>query len=308
MAEKTPVWMGVAVVVAVATGLIGTVGAFRGGGTGGGGGREMARAAGDAAAKAEAAAAEARARADEAAAAARRAEESAASLAARVATLEAAPRGGGAAAAGGVPGGEAGSASSESGRGPDPALVAEYQALRKKVFRDQATPDEQKRFFEILKGPGFIDGLLSDLEGKVAAAPGDPDARLSLADGYISKLFTVPAGPEMGVWGGKAEEQWKEILKRDDRHWQARYSLAFSWSQYPDFLNKTPDSLREFETLRAQQEQGAADPRHANTYFHLHALYRKVGNAEKAKEALDEGVRRFPDNAELRKVQESLGR
>ena len=312
MAEKSSVWMGVAVVVAVATGLIGaSASLLRGGGAGGGGGREMARAAGDAAAKAEAAAGEARARAEEAAAAARRAEESAASLAARVAALEAAserpapgPSGSGGRGMGDGP---------VAGRGdgaakPDATLVAEYQALRRKVFRDQATADEQKRFFEILKGPGFIDGLLADLEAKVAAAPGDPDARLGLADAYISKLFTVPAGPEMGVWGGKAEEQWKEILKQDDRHWQARYSLAFSWSQYPDFLNKTPDALREFEKLRSQQEQGAAEPRHANTYFLLHSLYRKAGNPEKAKEALEEGLRRFPEDEDLRKVHETVGK
>src|SRR5688572_14429973 len=233
------VWIGVAMVVAVATGLIGTAGVFfrSSGGSGGGGGREMAKAAGEAAAKAEAAAGEARARAEEAAAAARGAEESAASLAARVAALEAASErpAPGPADSGGRGMGDGPVAGRGDGAGkPDAALVAEYQALRKKVFRDQATADEQKRFFEILKGPGFIDGLLADLEAKVAAAPGDPDARLGLADAYISKLFTVPAGPEMGVWGGKAEEQWKEILKQDDRHWQARYSLAFSWSQYPD--------------------------------------------------------------------------
>jgi tetratricopeptide (TPR) repeat protein len=303
-------WFGVALVVAVATGLIGTAGVLFGGSGGGGKGRAEAAAAREAAEKAEAAAGEARARADEAAAAARRAEESAASLAARVAVLEAAPRAGssgGGAGAGGAPGADA-AASSESGKAPDAALVAEYQALRRKVFRGQATPEEQRRFFELLKSPGFLDGLLADLEGKVAAAPGDPDARLALADGYISKLFTVPAGPEMGVWGAKAEDQWKEILKQDDRHWQARYSLAFSWSQYPDFLNRTPDALREFEKLRGQQEQVAAEPRHASTYFHLHALYRKAGNPEKAREALEEGLRRFPEDADLKKVQETVGR
>ena len=128
---------------------------------------------------------------------------------------------------------------------------------------------------------------------------------MTLADAYVSKLFTVPAGPEMGVWGTKAEDQWKEVLRQDDRHWQARYSLAFSWSQYPEFLNKAPDSIREFEKLRAQQEQGTPEDRHAETYFHLHSLYRRMGNAEKAAEALEEGLRRFPEDADLRKVKES---
>jgi hypothetical protein len=126
-----------------------------------------------------------------------------------------------------------------------------------------------------------------------------------LADAYIAKLFTVPPGPEMGVWGAKAEEQWKEVLRQDDRHWQSRFNLAFSWSQYPEFLNKAPDSIREFERLRHQQEQGAPEARHADTYFHLHALHRRMGNADRAKEALEEGLRRFPEDPELRKVAEA---
>jgi hypothetical protein len=188
---------------------------------------------------------------------------------------------------------------------PDPALAAEYDALRKRFFAGDAKPEETARLFEILKSAGFLPALLADLEARVAAAPGDADGRLELADAYIAKLFTVPPGPEMGVWGAKAEDQWKEILRQDDRHWQARFNLAFSWSQYPEFLNKTPDSIREFERLRTQQEEGAPGARHADTYFHLHSLHRRMGNAEKAKEALAEGLRRFPDDPGLRKVQEA---
>jgi hypothetical protein len=273
--------------------------------------REEARKARDEAAAASAAAAEAKEQASTTAEARRSRAEGSDALAVRVAALEAAAlrgaAGGGGAAVAGPPDAASGGGASP-GSAPDPALFAEYDALRRKFFGGTATAEETARLFEVLKAPGFLERLLSDLEGKVANAPGDHGGRMDLADAYIAKLFTVPPGPEMGVWGTKAEEQWKEILRQDDRHWRARFNLAFSWSQYPEFLNKTPDSIREFEKLRGQQEQGAAEPRHADTYFHLHSLYRRMGNAERAKEALEEGLRRFPEDPELRKVQESAGR
>jgi tetratricopeptide (TPR) repeat protein len=188
----------------------------------------------------------------------------------------------------------------------DPALRIEFRNLRKKFFDEQASSEEQQRYWELSKAPGFLDALLAEQEAVVAKAPGDLEARMVLGDDYVSKLFTVPMGPEMGVWGGKAEGQWKDILRQDESHWQARFNLAFSWSQYPDFLNKAPDAIREFETLRRQQEGRSAEPRFAATYLQLRMLYVKQGNEPKAREALEEGLRRFPEDAELKKLKDSL--
>ncbi len=269
---------------------------------------EAGRAARDAGAQAL----EVRKKADEAVAASRAALEEGYALRARVEALEARGSPAPARAPGAAP--PAGPENPPAVAGArDPAArkaaMAEFRSLLKKVFGDRAaTTEEQKRFWEMARKEGFADDLVAELEGVVAEKPGDAEARLELGQAYVAKIFTVPAGPEMGVWGAKAEGQWQEILKQDDRHWQARFNLAFSWSQYPDFLNKAPDSIREFETVRRFQEEGTAEPRQAQVYLQLSILYRKLGNAEKAREALEAGRRRHPEDTGIARALEALGK
>lgn len=183
----------------------------------------------------------------------------------------------------------------------------EFESLRKKVWDGTATSAEQERFWELARSTGLLDGVLADLEQGVQANPADIDARMTLASGYVAKLLTVPDGPLRGLWAQKAMGQWQKVLEVDENHWEARYSVAFSWSQYPDFLNKTPDAIREFERLREIQERGAPEPRHAGVYVQLANLYRKQGNADKSRETLRRGLDLHPGNPELQKSLDSMG-
>ena len=58
----------------------------------------------------------------------------------------------------------------------------------------------------------------------------------------------------MGLWAMKAEQRWRAVLEMDPNHWQAQNNVAFSLSQYPDFLNKTGESINEYEKLVTIQE------------------------------------------------------
>lgn len=235
------------------------------------------------------------------------AEERVAALETRLAALAAASPAG--SAPGAAPGGTAAPSvgtAAPRGAGHDPGLASEYQDLRKRVFKGDASPDEQKRFWELVKVPGLLDGILSDMEAAVASSPEDLAARMELSQAYISKLFTVPPGPEMGTWAAKAEGQWKEVLTRDDRHWEARVALATSYARYPEFLNKTADAIREFETARRQQETGPAKEEQSRVYMELGNLYKRAGNPTKQREVLEEGRRRHPEDDEIRKAIEVL--
>ena len=179
--------------------------------------------------------------------------------------------------------------------------MSDFEGLLPKVFKGEATADEQKRFWDLARNTGVVDERLRLEEAAVRVAPTDIPAKLDLAQTYIAKLFTVPPGPEMGVWGAKAETQWKDSLRLDDRNWEARFRLADSYLHYPEFLNKTPDSIREFETLRRQQEASSQEPRFSQTYVKLSLLYRRQGDPQKAREVLDAGALRFPADEEIRK-------
>ncbi len=201
------------------------------------------------------------------------------------------------------------------GGAPDPeaaarkraALQKEFEDLQKKVFSGEATAEEQARFWEMARKTDMADDLIAKFEASVEERPNDVDARMNLSQAYISKLLSIPQGPEQGIWGMKAAGQYEKVLEIDPQHWDARYSLAFNWSQWPDFLNKTPDALREFETLREVQESQVPIDKHAGTYLQLSLLYRKTGNNDKARAALKDGLDRHPNSDELRKAFDASG-
>ena len=61
---------------------------------------------------------------------------------------------------------------------------------------DSVSPDDQARFWEAARSTGYVDEMLAELEGRIEGDPNDVGARLQLADAYVAKLLTVPAGPE----------------------------------------------------------------------------------------------------------------
>ena len=96
----------------------------------------------------------------------------------------------------------------------------------------------------------------------------------------------------------------KKILEIDPEDWEARYSVAVNYSFWPEQFNKRPDAIKEFETLRQIQETRPADPKYAQTYLQLRQLYLKEGRLDDAKSILEEGLRRFPNDAELMKARD----
>jgi len=166
--------------------------------------------------------------------------------------------------------------------------------LKQALFGGEAT-DEQK---------AQLKEALASLEGEVKDAPRDIDARLALADLYVAKLLTVPDGPEKGAWSMKAVGQWTAILGIDPDNWDAHASLGVNYSFWPEQFNKRPEAIKELEAARKIQERSTPDAKHANTYLQLRLLYLKDGRTDDAKKMLDEGLRRFPDDEELKKAKE----
>ena len=185
---------------------------------------------------------------------------------------------------------------------PD-AAKKKFDELRAKVYAGESTNDEEEEFWRLSREqPELLKGILTDLEKKVADAPRDIDARLALASAYIAKLFTVPSGPEQGVWSMKAVAQWNKVLEQEPNNWDAHQSLGFNYSFWPEQFNKGPDAIKHFEAARKIQESATPEAQHANTYVQLQKLYVKVGKPEEAAKVLEEGLRRFPDDEDLKKL------
>jgi tetratricopeptide (TPR) repeat protein len=181
----------------------------------------------------------------------------------------------------------------------------EFAALEKKVFSGEATADEQADFWAKLRTkPEILQGLMKDAEKAVADNPRDKDLRRRLASVYLAKLMTVPDGMEKGVWSNKMIEQEKAIVDIDPDDRDAHFSIATNYSFWPEQFNKRPDAIKEFEACLKIQEQKTQEPKFAQTYLQLRILYLKDGRTDDAKKMLDEGLRRFPDDEELKKAKE----
>ncbi len=191
----------------------------------------------------------------------------------------------------------------EDGPGDDDAGTDDSEDLRalgERVLAGEASADEMERWWTALRGSEELAGVIGRLEAAVSARPDDLDARRRLARAYVAQLYSVPDGPSRGVWAARAEAQWDAVLARDAGDWDARFSVAFSLSQWPEFFGKGPTVLRHLETLREQQESHAPLPREAAVYRMLADQYRRTGRADAVREVLEAGARRHPQDAALR--------
>jgi tetratricopeptide (TPR) repeat protein len=187
--------------------------------------------------------------------------------------------------------------------GPD----SEFRSLMDKVMDGTATADEQTRFWKLARETDMAEQLIGDFEKKVEESPKDTDSRMNLAQAYIAKLLSIPGGPEQGVWAMKAENQWREVIKLDENHWEANYSIGESWNWYPEQLGKTPDAINQFEKVRKIQEGLSPQDEHAKTYLRLSQLYNRQNNTKKSREALKAGLERHPGDEQLTKALETMG-
>jgi tetratricopeptide (TPR) repeat protein len=186
---------------------------------------------------------------------------------------------------------------------PSPAERAELEELLGRLigadYDLHGSDEDIQRFFELARGSEALAGIVAELEARVAARPNDLEGRMELADAYVAKILTMPHGPEQGVWGSKAEGQWREVTAQDPEHWGAHFALGNNFSYYPDVMGKTGEAIRYLEQARAIQERGAPAAEHVQTYLSLARLYVRDGERDEALAVLEAGLASHPGNAAL---------
>jgi tetratricopeptide (TPR) repeat protein len=189
-------------------------------------------------------------------------------------------------------------------RGEPAPSDLEASAIADRILSGQVTGDALEALWQELRDTKRIDGVLAEIERAAELAPNNPDLANELGEAYLQKLFDVGIGPMAAAWGEKADKAFDRALVLDDTHWEARFNKAVSLSNWPEFLGKQPEAMRQFELLMEQQERAAAQPDHARTYWFLGNLYDQEGNGEKALATWKRGLERFPANETLRQKTE----
>jgi tetratricopeptide (TPR) repeat protein len=148
---------------------------------------------------------------------------------------------------------------------------------------------------------GRMQELIERFEAEAKANPNDIDKQMALANAYISWLQMDQTKWQLSM---KADEVWDHVLELDERHWDARFTKAVSYTFYPDFLGKKKDAISHFEVLVEQQESMPVSPHEYQTYLYLGNLLEEK-EPERAREIWERGLRRHPNNEQLR---QKLGR
>lgn len=183
-----------------------------------------------------------------------------------------------------------GGAAAASGK-TDFDVDAEFSKLQKSSFFADAA------LWKRLMASGKIDEAIKKFEELAAANPKDPKAQMELANAYLSQLQLEPAKYDLAT---KADKSFDAVLAIDDKHWEARFSKAMSYTFWPEFTGKPKEAIAHFEKLVTQQETMPVEESQAQTYLFLGNLLERRDPA-KAKEVWQKGLRRHPQNAELTK-------
>lgn len=208
---------------------------------------------------------------------------------------------------------------SESGEtGPAPAgsaprtqeqheqLATRFFELGKAYSAGTATKEEVAELLRLTGDKAFMKEVVSDLEAQIEENPNDLEARLQLVDVQSARVHSAESIVERGILRESVQTQLGEVLKRDPENWDARYMQAVGISHSQRTPQGRERAIQAFESLIAIQQGKAAEPRFAKTYGQLAGVLLAEKNTAKARETLISGLRRFPDDEELKKMLDAL--
>ncbi len=154
---------------------------------------------------------------------------------------------------------------------------------------------EDPTLWKRLLAAGKMDEAIKQFEALAKANPNDTKAQMELANAYLAYVNMDPTKYQYSI---DADKVFDNVLQLDEKHWEARFTKAMSYTFWPDFLGKKKDAIAHFETLVNQQESMPVQEHEAQTYLFLGNLL-ETRDPAKAKEMWARGARRHPDNQEL---------
>jgi len=167
--------------------------------------------------------------------------------------------------------------------------------------------DRLNDLWNTLAGSGLEDEAIKAYRAYVKANPQDADGRYALGIALTQKLRGGTVSQlEMGTLAMRADAEFSKALEIDDRHIEARFSKAFSYTFWPPAAGKGPEAIKHFEILVERHGTDTENGIMPQVWFNLGDQYRKAGNFDKAKDAFRRGLAVFPESEMIRKALETM--
>jgi tetratricopeptide (TPR) repeat protein len=190
---------------------------------------------------------------------------------------------------------------------PPSERAAAAKAFLAKLAQRKVTVEEIDGMWNYLSGSGLEDEALAAFKAYAELNPNDADAHYGLGVALTSKFLGGASSTlETAALSAQADQAFSKALEIDDDHFSARWSKAFSYTFWPDFLGKGPEAIKHFEILRERHAGDPQKPMMKEVFHSLGNQYRKAGNFEKAKEVYEEGLKYFPDSERIRKQYDAM--
>ena len=191
----------------------------------------------------------------------------------------------------------------ETGAKPKPVTIPKdvREAVQKLIGKEMTHGASNALFNRLALNKDKIVATVAALRDAIRRDPNDAELQVAYATAIVAQLANLTMqGPQQGILWQTASNAYDAAVKIKPEHWQARFGKAFGISMAPEFLGLKPVAIKQFEELREIQSRQVPAKHHVQTYLRLGTLYKDMGNADKAREVWDSGLRRFPDSTVLK--------
>jgi len=169
----------------------------------------------------------------------------------------------------------------ESAVGGDPDNVRYASDYRQAVIRSKDF-DRSLQFFEKL----------------VSAHPDSANVHLNFGFAYVDKIPVAGSITQVILANNALKEFTKAVELKES--WIAYYTRGMSYLFWPKVFGRAAFGVADLKKAMEIQKSGPRRPYHVKTYIGLGDGYWKMDDSEKARSIWQEGLKEFPDNANLK--------
>ena len=187
------------------------------------------------------------------------------------------------------------------------AAQARFFALGRAYADGSASDEEVAELLKMAKDKDLMARVVAQLDARIASDPNDVAARMQLVEVQSARLHSADSITERSMIRGSVQEQLTEVLERDPENWDANYMRAVGISHSQRTPQGRTNAIKAFQSLIKIQDGQARQPRFAKTYGQLAGVLLQEKKRAEAIATVESGLRQYPDDEELRKLQEKLG-